>query len=145
MSLPDARIACAQLFVTNLKGNSPTTEIALTNNVDIGLRTLSGGQYSIQVEGFLAVDAIAAPALVVDAAHSVRDVFAVMGTGADQPVMMQVNVNGASYCQLTVPVAQLISNSIDGVTLPPLASGAQITLCRHAGRAITAWRGPHGR
>ena len=75
--LPDVRIACAQLFVTNSKGNSPASAISLTHNVDNGLRTLSGGQYSIQVEGFLAVDQMAAPALVVDTAHSVRDVFAV--------------------------------------------------------------------
>ncbi len=128
VSLPDARIACAQLFVTNLKGNSPISTIALTNNVDFSLRTLSGGQYSIQVQGFLAIDQLAAPALVTDAAHSVRDVFAVLGTGADQPVILQVKVNGASYCQLTIPVGQLVSNSIDGITLPPLVSGAQITL-----------------
>ena len=32
-----------------------------------GLRTLSGGQYSIQVDGYLAVDQSAAPALIVEA------------------------------------------------------------------------------
>jgi hypothetical protein len=96
--------------------------------VDNGLRTLSGGQYSIQVDGFLAVDQSAAAALVTDAAHSVRDVFAVLGTSADQPVQLQVNVNGVSYCQLTIPIGLLVSNSVDGATLPPLVSGAQITL-----------------
>jgi hypothetical protein len=126
--LPDVRVASAQMFVTNEKGNGPIASICLTHNVDNGLRTLSGGQYSIQVDGFLAVDQSAAAPLVVDTAHSVRDVFAVLGTSADQPVQLQVNVNGASYCQLTIPIGLLVSNSIDGATLTPLVSGAQITL-----------------
>ena len=83
MPLPDARVASAELFVTNQKGNSPTTGISLTQFDDGGLRTLSGGQYTIQVEGYLAVDAMAAPAMVVDASHSVRDVYAVLGASAD--------------------------------------------------------------
>ena len=126
--LPDVRIASAAMFVTNGKGNSPIASICLTHNADNGLRTLSGGQYSIQVDGYLAVDQAAVAALVTDAAHSVRDVFAVLGTSADQPILLQVNVNGASYCQVTIPIGQLVSNSVDGATLPPLASGAQITL-----------------
>ena len=129
VTLPDVRIACAQLFVTNSKGNSPPSAISLTHNVENGLRTLSGGQYSIQVEGFLAVDQMAAPAMIVDTAHSVRDVYAVIGTSADQPVIVQLYVNGASYgVPLSIPIGAPISNSIDGATLPPLASGAKITL-----------------
>jgi Putative phage tail protein len=126
--LPDVRVVSAQMFVTNDKGNGPIASVCLTHNVDNGLRTLSGGQYSIQVEGFLAVDQSAAAALVTDAAHSVRDVFAVLGTSADQAVQLQINVNGASYCQLTIAIGLLVSNSVDGATLPPLPSGAQITL-----------------
>lgn len=129
VTLPDVRIACAQLFVTNSKGNSPPSAISLTHNVENGLRTLSGGQYSIQVEGFLAVDQMAAPALVVDTAHSVRDVYAVTGTSADQEVKAQLYVNGATYgVPLIIPIGALVSNSIDGATLPPLAAGAKITL-----------------
>jgi hypothetical protein len=126
--LPDVRIACAQMFVTNNKGNGPSASICLTHNVDNGLRTLSGGQYSIQIDGFLSVDQLAGPALVTDSAHSVRDVFAVLGTSADQPIQLQINVNGAAYCQITIPTGQLVSNSVDGAMLPPLASGAQVTL-----------------
>lgn len=126
--LPDVRIASAQMFVTNEKGNGPIAGICLTHNVDNGLRTLYGGQYSIQVDGFLAIDQSAAAPLVTDTAHSVRDVFAVLGTSADQPVQLQVNVNAVSYCTVTIPTGLLISNSVDGATLPPLASGALITL-----------------
>ncbi len=128
MALPDVKVASGQLFVTNSKGNSPTANALLTHSVDSGLRTLSGGQYSIQVDGFLAVDQSVAPALVVDAAHSVRDVFAILGTAADASVELQVNINGASYCQVTFATGATLSSSVDGMTLPPLAAGSQVTL-----------------
>jgi len=126
--LADARIASADLFVTNERGNSPTASICLTGTTDYGLRTLSGGQYSIQVQGYLAVTQNAAPALVVDRAHSVRDVFAVLGMAADAPVQLQLNVNGAAYCQLTFTTGAIVSSTVDGKTLPPLAAQAQVTL-----------------
>jgi hypothetical protein len=126
--LPDVRVSSGQLFVTNSRGDSPTANALLTHSADSGLRTLAGGQYSIQVDGFLAVDQSVAPALVVDAARSVRDVFAVLGTGADAPVRLQVNVNGGAYCQVTFATGAMLSSAVDGKTLPPLAAGAQLTL-----------------
>jgi len=128
VALPDVRVASAELFVTNNRGNSPKSTVCLTGTTDNGLRTLLGGQYSIQVQGYLAVDHNAAPAAVVESSHSVRDVYAVMGKAADAPVEMQVNVNGTAYCQLTIAPGQLASNSVDGVSLPYLAAGAQLTL-----------------
>jgi Putative phage tail protein len=128
LSLPDVRIASAELFVTNDKGNSPTTGNCLTGTTDNGLRTLSGGQYSIQVQGYLAVDQNAAPALVVDTSHSVRDVFAVLGGAADAPVQLQLSAGGSVYCQLTIAPGQLVSNSVNGNSLPPLIGGTQLTL-----------------
>jgi hypothetical protein len=100
----------------------------LTHTVDKGLRTLSGGQYSIQVEGFLAVDQSAAPVLVVDAAHSVGDVYGVLGTAADATVQLQLNRNGAAYCQIAFEASETVSNGISGRSLPPLMAGDQITL-----------------
>jgi hypothetical protein len=126
--LPDVRVGSAELFVTNALGNSPTTGICLTHNQDNGLRTLSGGQYSIQVDGYLAVDQNVAPAIVVETARSVRDVFAILGTAADAPVQVQVNVNGAVYCTLTFPAGSIASNSILGSTLPFLQAMSQITV-----------------
>jgi hypothetical protein len=126
--MPDVRVASGQLFVTNSRGNSPTATALLTRTTDSGLRTLSGGQYSIQVDGFLAVDQSVAPALVVDTARSVRDVFAVLGTAADAPVQLQLNVNGTTYCQVTFSTGATLSSTVDGGTLPPLAAGAQLTL-----------------
>jgi hypothetical protein len=128
IALPDVRVASAELFVTNQQGNSPVQHICLTHTTDSGLRTLATGQYSIQVDGYLAVDQSVAPALVMDASHSVRDVHAVLGAPADAPVALQLNLNGASYCQLTIAAWATASNTVDGNTLPPLPAGAQVTL-----------------
>jgi hypothetical protein len=128
ITLADVRVASAELFVTNLKGNSPAKDICLTHTTDSGLRTLSGGQYSIQVDGYLAVDQSAAPALVMEASHAVRDVYAVLGKAADAAVGLQLDLNGASYCQLTFAAGATVSNTADGNTLGPLPSGAQVTL-----------------
>jgi hypothetical protein len=127
VALPDVRVGCAELFVTNDVGNSTTAAINLTHNDDNGLRTLSGGQYSIQVDGYLAVEQCVAPPIVMEASHAVRDVYAVMGTAADAVVQVKVNVNGALYCVLTFQPGATLSSSVNGNTLPPLTMGAQVT------------------
>jgi len=124
----DARVASAELFVTNDRGTSPTCSTWLARVVEKGLRTLSGGQYTIQVEGFLAVDQSAAPALVVEAGHAVRDVYAVLGTAADAQVKVTLKVNGNPYCTLTFEPGRSVSDSAFGYQLPPLAVGSTITL-----------------
>jgi len=128
ISLPDVRVGSAELFVTNQLGNSAITGICLTHNDENGLRTLSGGQYSIQVDGYLAVEQSVAPAVVVEAAHSVRDVFAILGTAADAEVQVQVCLNSVAYCTLAFAPGTTTSNSILGSTLPPLPVMAQVTV-----------------
>jgi len=128
VALPDARVASAELFVTNAKGNSETASIHLTHNDDLGLRTLSGGQYSIQVSGFLAVDGSAAPAVVIEAAHAVKDVYAVLGTAADAEVRVEVKVDGATYSTLTFLPGATVSDATDGNALAPLAAGSKVTI-----------------
>jgi hypothetical protein len=128
VELADARVASAEFFVTNRRGNSPTHSICLTGTVDLGLRTLSGGQYTIQVDGYLAVENSVAPPLVMEAAHSVRDVFAVLGSVADAPVNVRVDVDGQAYCTLSVPAGWTVSPSVDGRSAGPLAGGAKITV-----------------
>src|SRR5262249_2283486 len=120
VTLPDARIASAELFVNNARGVSPTKAICLTGTVDRGLRTLSGGQYSIQVDGYLAVQQSAAPAIVTEASHAVRDVFAVLGTVADAPVELQLSVDGTARCTITIPAGMSTSPAISGLDLGPL-------------------------
>ena len=67
--------------------------------------------------------------MIVDTAHSVRDVYAVVGeppTGA--PVALQITQNGQPYCQLTIPINGTVSNIVDGFALGPLQTQAQIGL-----------------
>jgi hypothetical protein len=129
VTLPDVRVATAELFVTNDRGNSSVARECFTATTDVGLRTLSGGQLTIQIEGPLAIQTDAAPVLLMDTAHSVRDVYAVVQqapTGA--AITMQVTQNGTGYCQLTIPLNAVISNDVDGFALGPLAEKAQIGL-----------------
>jgi hypothetical protein len=129
ISIPDVRIASAELFVTNSQGNSPATIAPYTASADSGLRTVSGGQFSIQVEGYLAIQNGAAPVVVVEDAHAVRDLFAVVQeapTGA--PVDLEVTVNGASYCELEIPAGSTMSNIVNGFGMAPLLAGSQIGL-----------------
>ena len=81
------------------------------------------------MDGYLAVDQSVAPAIVVEASHAVRDVYAVLGTAADAPVQVQVNVNGAAYCTLAFARGDdRLQQRRSGSTLPPLTAGAQMTL-----------------
>jgi hypothetical protein len=126
--LADARVASAELYVTNARGDSPVNAIRLTHNDDRGLRTLSGGQYSIQVPGCLAIDEDAAPALVVETSHAVRDVAAVLGTAADRAVELRLKANGQDYCTVRIPQGMTASDAVDGSGLAPLLNGAKLTL-----------------
>jgi hypothetical protein len=130
--LPNVRVASAELFVTNSRGNSPTASANLTQSVDYGLRTLSGGQFSIQVQGFLAVDSDPSPNVVVEAAHAVLDVSAVVKQApVGSPIVMILSQNGIPYCTLTIPDGATSSLSFDGFGMP-LQEQAQLSL------AITA-------
>ena len=129
VAIPDVRIGAAELFMTNAKGNSPVAAQSFTGTSDLGLRTLSGGQLSIQVEGPLAIQTNAAPPLLVDSPHSVRDVYAVVEEApAGGPITMQVTQNGQPYCQLTIPAGVTVSNVVDGSALGPLLNKSQIGL-----------------
>jgi hypothetical protein len=102
---------------------------AFTATTDAGIRTLSGGQFSMQIEGLLAIQTNAVPLVIVDTAHSVRDIFANLGTAPTvAPVSLEVTQNGQPYCALSVPAGATVSNVVDGATLPPLQSQAQLGL-----------------
>jgi hypothetical protein len=127
VAIPDVRIATAELFLTNSRGNSNVARRSYAATVDLGLRTLSGGQLSIQVEGSLAIQADAAPPLLMESAHSVRDVFAVVKSApTGSPIVLRVTQNGQLYCSLTIPIGATISNIVDGFLLGPLQTKARI-------------------
>jgi hypothetical protein len=127
--LPNVRIASATLAMTNSRGQGPAGELALTQTIERGLRTLSGGQLCMQVQGYLAIQSDATPVLVVDEACSVLDVFAtVREAPAGAPVVVQLKQNAQPYCTLTIPAGSKTSNVVDGATLAPLESKAELSL-----------------
>jgi hypothetical protein len=125
---PNARIAAAEFYVTNDRGDSPTTGQAYTMTAVGGLRTMSGGQYSLQYEGELALTASIAPALVVEASRAVRDVWAQVDVAPIlEPVTVRVRVNGAVYADLTFAAGVKVSNTVSGFGKAPLGEGAKLT------------------
>jgi hypothetical protein len=127
--LPDARVACAFLYVTNAKGNSPMAPACFTARLDRGLRTHSGGQYSIQVEGYLAVQSDAAPPLIAREKHAVGDIIAtVRETPTGVPIEMDVRVAGEVYCHLKIDPGETDSGLLSGFGLPAIDEGSAISL-----------------
>jgi len=137
VSLPDVRIAAASFFVTNAFGDGQSGVQCYTGNPDGGLRTLSGGQFSMQVSGVLATQQTAAPLLAVEASHSVRDLFATLGQAAlGYTISIDVLQNGLEYCNLKISSGMTTSydrlgpqgGPLSGANLPPLIGGATLAI-----------------
>ena len=127
--LPDVRVAAAELFVTNSRGNSNVKRVSFTSFSDLGIRTLSGGQLSIQVEGYLAIQDDAAPPILLEDTHAVRDVYAVVGSApSGDAIGLRLQVNGSDYCALTIADGATTSNVVNGFGLAPLPAGSKLTL-----------------
>ena len=130
VSVPDVRVSAAQFYVTNAFGNSQVTNVCYANLPDAGLRTLSGGQFTMQISGYLATQKNAAPPLICETGHAVRDIRATVNqaaTGYD--IAVAIMQNGSLYTNLTISSGDTDSNSIvDGAALAPLNEGAMITL-----------------
>jgi hypothetical protein len=129
ISLPDVRVGVANLYMINGFGNGLVGYAPFGGVTDNGLRTLSGGQISIQVEGYLAIQDNAAPALVMDRSHAVRDIFAVVREAPDGgDIELTVRQGGVTYCTLTIPDGETISSVVSGFGLPPLGADARLYL-----------------
>jgi hypothetical protein len=127
--LANARIACAELFVTNSVGNSESTQISFTNTADRGLRTLFGGETTIHVNGYLSIQSSAGPAVVIGEARSTRDVFAIVQEAATNgEIVANVNVDGDVWCVLTIASGNSVSNIVPGSSLRALSERSVITL-----------------
>jgi hypothetical protein len=127
--LPDVRVVAAEFYVTNMFGTSPVLHIPYSATTDGGLRTLSGGQIALQVDGYLAVRTDATPPFVMAEAHVPRDIFANLREAPlGGAVTLLVRQNGAAYCTLTIPAGATASNTVNGLGLPALAVNAQIHL-----------------
>jgi hypothetical protein len=132
VALPDVRIVAAEFLVTNAFGPSPATQKSYAYLApDDSLRTLSGGQFSLQVNGYLATQHNAAPPLFVEAGHAIRDMRATVNQAANGfDIVVAVLQNGVQYgSPLTIPSGTSTSSSIvKGANLPPLVEGALLTI-----------------
>ena len=91
------------MYMNNVYGSGPSTVASYMETADQGLRTLSGGQLSLQVEGYLATQIDAAPPLIVESTEAVRDIFAVVGEApSGGPVQLQLRQGSTVYCTLTI-------------------------------------------
>ncbi len=129
VSFPDFRVCGAEFFVTNAFGDSQTRQQCYTTTSESGLRTLSGGQFALQISGYLATQQNAAPPLLVEASHAVRDVRATVSqppTGYN--LSIDVLQNGSEYCNVIINSGSTKSAVLDGVNLPPLTEGSSISV-----------------
>jgi len=131
--LPSVRVASAELFVTNNKGPSPSTIVCLTGTRDNGLRSLTGSQVELTVDGVLGIESNAVPAATLPQTCSIRDIFATVEqapAGADLACV--INVDGAPIATLTIPAGHFGSQSMDMTTNPSVEG-----LVIQAGQSIT--------
>jgi hypothetical protein len=127
--LANARVACAELYVTNSIGDSETNQLSFTNTLDRGLRTLFGGATTIHVGGYLSIQSSAGPAVVIGEARTTRDVFATLGEAATNgDIVANVVVDGDLWCVLTIAAGSLISEIIPGSGLKALAEKSIVTV-----------------
>lgn len=127
-NLPDVRVAAAEFFVENGFGTSQTTTLSLTENGTFGLRTLSGGQFNLQVSGYVTSQTNATPPLIVQATHAIRDIRVVLGQpSAGSNIKVEVFQDSAPLCSLIIPAGETTSGLADGTTLPVLRKDSTLT------------------
>jgi len=127
--LPNVRIGAAELYMTNAVGGGLVGKAAFGGTADQGLRTLAGGQLSIQTQGYLAIQTGATPPLVLEDSHVPRDISAVVREApSGGAIELQLKQNSSTYCTLTITDGQTTSNVVGGLGLPPLAAGARLDM-----------------
>jgi hypothetical protein len=127
--MPNVRLACAELWVTNSFGQSPAAASNYSQVTNFGLRTLRGGQFSFQVEGGMAVLTDVVPSLSVQENLSIRDIYASVKQapeGAD--LEMEIRQDGSLLASLTIAAGATISSPVEGAELPILQSLSNLTL-----------------
>jgi len=129
IALPNARLAAAELYVTNDRGASPTAYVALTATADRGLRTMSGGQYTFQYDGELALMESIAPPLVVESTRAVRDVLAEVERAPQGfATTIRILVDGTNYAELSIPPGGNEAIPVSCFDRPPLVEGSRIVV-----------------
>ena len=129
VSIPDVRIAAAELSMTNRIGAGPVQAYCFVNDSLDGLRTLCGGQICFQVTGAVAVQHDAAPKVTVDQTRSIGSVSATVNTApSGGPITVAVTQNESAICSVTIPDGATSSNAVDGASLGLLIAGATLNV-----------------
>ena len=129
LAMPDVRVVAAEFFVTNSFGDSQAEQQSYTQVGSRGLRTLSGGQLALQMSGSVTTQLNAAPPLLVQADHAVRDVRADLGRAAQgYRVSVVLLLAGQEYCSLQIAPNDLTSPLVDGVNLPALSKLSSLSM-----------------
>ncbi|MBL8237074.1 MAG: hypothetical protein JNM66_06630 [Bryobacterales bacterium] len=129
VNLTNARVAAADFFVTNQRGDSPVDRRHFTATTELGLRTMRGGQLNLQVEGPLSIEDDATPPLVIEDFMAMQDIYAVvLEAPTEIPVELRLRQDADVICTLTIPVNGTISNVVDGFGLAPLRGGSLLQL-----------------
>ncbi|MBM3758876.1 MAG: hypothetical protein FJW36_01385 [Acidobacteria bacterium] len=126
--LPNVRLSGADLTLWNPVGASPKKEVCYTGVTNFGVRTLSGGQITMNVQGYLAIEASAGNSYQVDRATVVRDVSAYVQeppVGGDVEVL--VRVNGSPYCDLVIEAGFPVATAVSRFNVAPIPAGATIS------------------
>ncbi len=89
----------------------------------------TGGQYSIEVQGYLAIETNAAPPLIVDTTQSVRDVTAYVNEAPEGGAVTMDLMQGSSlWCSLKIEAGKVASATTDGSALAQLKEGSRLSL-----------------
>lgn len=127
--MPNTRLACAELWVTNTFGQSPVAVNNYSQVANFGLRTLRGGQFSFQVEGGLAILTDVVPTVSVQEDLSIRDIYALVKQapeGAD--LELEVRQDGSLLASLTIADGETVSTPVNGAELAVLEALSNLTL-----------------
>lgn len=126
--LPNVRVSAADFTLYNRIGASERAEESYTILSEDGARTLSGGQITISVQGYLAIEASAGTSFIVDRATVVRDVYAyVQEAPVGAPIEVIVYVNGTAYCELSVAAGGRVADAVSRFNLAPIPANATIS------------------
>jgi hypothetical protein len=129
LELPGVRVASAEIYMTNAVGNGAVAVREFTSTNDLGLRTLGGGQFSFQISGYLAIQAGAAPDIIVDADRAVGDIYGILRTpAAGAGVTLQLNLNKAPYATIQFDPLATTSGTVAGFGLPALRARDALSL-----------------
>jgi hypothetical protein len=127
--MPCIRLVCAELWLTNAFGPSPTGSNSFAALPDGGLRTFHGGQFNFQVEGLLGIVNDAVPVVSVQEALSIRDVYAfVKEAPSGANLQLRVNQDGNEITTLSIASGATASTPINGAGLPALQALANLSL-----------------